>query len=97
MTGQAALNPHPVSTLLESTIEALSVMDAERLEQLAEEAEALRSRCATISERPLELKAMRQTLQGLLRTTEGNLRVLYGLRGLSPRELGMDEGLRWER
>lgn len=101
MSGQAAANSHPVATLLESTIDALSVWDTERLEQLVEEAEALRSRCAAISERPLELRAMRQTLHDLLRSTEGNLRVLNGLRGLRSRGLDQDRGgyeeFRWLR
>ncbi len=82
--------PGPVAALLQETLDALRVLDAERLERLAEEAEALQARCAAITERPLELRALRKTLLEVLRSTEGNLRVLRGLRA-------QGEGLRWER
>lgn len=98
-------NAKPVleETLRES-IDALSVLDADRLEQLCTEAEALvanrREECVRSA---VDARALQRTLMELLRTTDANLRVLRELRELRVHGLreGRDEALtgapRWVR
>jgi hypothetical protein len=66
---------------LQSTIDALSLLDVSKLEQLCDEAEALVGSHRVESERgAFETRALQRTLLELLRSTDENLRVLRELR-----------------
>jgi hypothetical protein len=80
--------PSRVKPVLEETIEALSVFDADRLEELCTEAEALLANRSEASVRSaVDARALQRTLMELLRTTDANLRVLRELRELRVRGL----------
>jgi len=92
------------TALLRETVDALSALDAEKLEELCAEAEAL------VAHRPeqsvqgaVEARALKQTLFELLRTTDENLRLLRELRGLRGKGLrreeneGLTGAARWVR
>jgi hypothetical protein len=84
-----------IAGLLEQTLDALSCFDAERLEELAAQAEDMPVA------RPIEVRALRNTLCELLRSTDANLRLLRELRTLRVTGLRSDEygcgDVRWVR
>lgn len=87
--------------IVRETISALSVLDAQRLLQLCDEAEALaRTKSRTAPRDGVEVRALQNTLLELMRTTDANLRLLRELRALRVRGVGSDAtpgGVRWVR
>lgn len=68
---------------LRETIGALSVLDADKLEQLCTHAEALvANRSEATVRSAVDARALQRTLLELLRTTDANLRLLRELRDL---------------
>ena len=66
--------------LLRNTIDALARLDAERLEALAAEAERCSGTSASAGLRlTVEVRALRDSLLEVLRTTDENRRLLRGL------------------
>jgi len=91
-----------LAPLLENAVEALSVLDADRLEGLCAEAEALVANHREEAIRSaVEARALKRTLFELLRTTDANLRLLRELRDLRVTGLRSDDvpdgGMRWVR
>lgn len=90
-----------LSPLLQQAVDALGGLDAERLEQLCGEVEALvRDRREECVQAAVETRALRRTLFELLRTTDSNLRLLRELRDLRIRSLEVEGKLgdqRWVR
>jgi hypothetical protein len=94
--------------MLRETVDALSVLDAGRLEKICAEAEALvaegRSEVRQQELRgAMEARALQRTLIELLRSTDANLRLLRELRGLRVNGIRKDDdtglagGDRWVR
>ena len=70
-----------LSPLLRSTLDALSTLDANRLERLGDEAEVLANESGPLSLREHEnARVLQHTLAELLRNTDANLRLLRELR-----------------
>ncbi|MDE1161725.1 MAG: hypothetical protein PW792_07230 [Acidobacteriaceae bacterium] len=91
-----------LTPLLQSSIDALSRLDAEKLEELCSEAETLVAEHREESlQGAVEARALKRTLFELLRTTDENLRLLRELRGMRVQGVASDDapngGPQWVR
>lgn len=91
----------PLEHLLGETVDALSRLDAKRLERLASQAETVSLPISCSERKTVEVRALRNTLLELLRTTDENLRLLRGLQrtrvaGLGEASAPMYGGSPWE-